>query len=210
MILSSQLSLSSTIIENIVCMCEYGPDSLAFYYFDFSDTEKNHVRGLLSSLLWQLCDQSDSYCDIVCQFHSAHQDGKKIPIDRELSLCLKAMLRSPGQVPVYLIFDGLDECPNASGMPSNREKVLMLVKDLVDLRLPNLHICLTSRPEVNIRAVLDRSEVRSICLHDEEGQKQDILNYIKSVVHSDPMTQRWKAEVKELAIKVLSQKANGM
>jgi hypothetical protein len=188
-------------------MCKDGPDSLAFYYFDFSDTEKNHVRGLLTSLLWQLCDQSDSYWDIICQFHLAQQDGKKLPSDRELSLCLKDMLCSPGQVPVYLIFDALDECPNASGTPSNRENVLLLVKNL---RLPNLHICLTSRPEVDIRAVLDRSEVRTICLHDEEGQKQDILDYIRSVIHTDPMTQQWKAEVKELAIEVLSQKANGM
>jgi hypothetical protein len=212
-ILGSQLSPSSTIIENIECMCEQGLASLAFYYFDFRDAEKNDLRGLLSSVLWQLFDQSDSFCDIVSQLYSAHQDGKKIPTDRALSLCLSDILCSPGQpgqAPIYLVFDALDECPNAFGTPSNREKVLMLVEALVDLPISNLRICLTSRPEVDIQAVLDRSEFSSISLHDEEGQKQDIIDYIISVVHSDRKTRRWKEEVKELVIDVLSQKANGM
>lgn len=209
-ILGPQLSPRSTIIENIECMCEQGLASLAFYYFDFCDTEKNHLRGLLSSLLWQLCDQSDSFCDIVSQLHSTHQNGKKIPTDRELSLCLRDILCSPGQAPIYLVFDALDECPNASGTPSNRENVLMLVKALVDLRISNLRICLTSRPEVDIQTVLGRPEFRSISLHDEKGQKQDILDYIISIVDLDPRTQGWKADIKELVIDVLSQNANGM
>ena len=190
-------------------MRKQGQASLAFYYFDFRDTEKNQLRGLLSSLLWQLYDQSDSFCDIVSRLHSAHQNGKKTLTDRALSQCLSEILCSPEQVPIYLVFDGLDECPNASGTPSNREKVLELVKDLVDSRISNLHICLTSRPEVDIQALLDRSEFRSISLHDERGQKQDILEYIRSVIDSDSRTQGWKTEVKQLVINVLSQKANG-
>jgi hypothetical protein len=191
-------------------MCEQGSASLAFYYFDFCDNEKNHLRGLLSSLVWQLCDQSNSFCDIVSQLYSTHQSGKKIPTDTALSLCLSDMLRSPAEAPIYLVFDALDECPNASGTPSNREKVLMLVKTLIDLRISNLRICLTSRPEVDIQAVLGRPEFRSVSLHDEKGQKQDILDYIISIVDSDPRTQGWNADIKEVVIDVLSQKANGM
>ena len=86
------------------------------------------------------------------------------------------MLSFPGQAPVYLILDGLDECSNTFGAPTAREEVLMLVEDLVHLRLPNLHICLTSRPEVDIREVVDPLASHSISLHDEEGQKQDIID----------------------------------
>jgi hypothetical protein len=53
-------------------------------------------------------------------------------------------------------------------------------------------------------------EFHSISLHDEEGQKQDILDYVKFVVHSDPKMRKWTAEDKELAIDTLSQKADGM
>jgi hypothetical protein len=60
------------------------------------------------------------------------------------------MLTLPDQGPVYLIMDALDECPDTSDIPSAREQVLDLVKDLVGLQLPNLHLCVTSRPEVDI------------------------------------------------------------
>jgi hypothetical protein len=181
-----------------------------FYFFDFRDTEKRHRHGLLSSLLWQFSDQSDPSYDILSHLYSTHRHGEQTPSDSALIECLKNIFRSPKQAPVYLIFDALDECPNASDTPTPREKVLALVRDLVDLHLPNLHICLTSRPEIDIKAILDLLKFQSISLHDEDGQKQDILNYITSVVHSDPKTQRWRAGEREHVINVLSQKANGM
>jgi hypothetical protein len=64
--------------------------------------------------------------------------------------CLKEMLTLPLQGPTYIILDALDECPNNSGIPSPRKEVLQLINELVDLRLPNLHICATSRPEIDI------------------------------------------------------------
>jgi hypothetical protein len=191
-------------------MRESGLASLGFYYFDFRDDEKKHRRGLLSSLLFQLCDQSDTYCDILSRLYSTKRDGSQSPSDSDLARCLEDMLRSPGQAPVYLVIDALDECPDSPDTPSPREDVLKLVKNLVNLGLRNLQICLTSRPEVDIKAVLDHLEFRSISLHDEEGQEQDILNYITSVVHSDPKMQKWRAEDKNRVIVELSQKANGM
>jgi hypothetical protein len=201
---------SYSIVENIDCMRKSGLASLAFYYFDFRDEKKKDRRGLLSSLLFQLCDQSDSYCDKLSHLYSTHRNGLQPPHDDALAKCLRDMLGSSGEAPVYLIIDALDECPIASGTPSHRESVLRLVKDLVDLRLQNVRVCVTSRPEVDIKAVLEPLEFPSISLHDEEGQKQDIIDYIRSVVHSDRMTQKWREEDKERVVRVLSQKANGM
>ena len=190
-------------------MCKSGLASLAFYYFDFRDVKKKDRRGLLSSLIFQLCDQSDTYCDILSGVYLTHRDGSQNPSDGALTQCIKDLLDCPAQAPVYLILDALDECPNSSGTPSPREKVLQLVEDLV-LQLPNLRICITSRPEVDIKAVLDPLKSHSLSLHDERGQQQDILDYIRSVVHSDPKTRRWRAEDKGLVIDMLSEKANGM
>jgi len=190
-------------------MRKSGLASLAFYYFDLWDGQKQHRRKLLSSLLFQLCGQSDSYSDTLSRFHSTHIDWQGAS-DTSLAQFLKVMLCSPGQAPVYLILDALDECLNASDTSSPRENVLMLLEDLVNLRLPNLHICVTSSPEVDIKTVLDRLKFRSISLHDEEGQKQDVRYYIKSIVHSDPQMRRWRAEDKELVIDVLPQNVNGM
>ena len=191
-------------------MRKFGLASLAFYYFDFRDVRKKHRRGLLSSLIFQLCDQSDSYYDVLSNLHSTHQLGSQVPSDNALTKCLEKMLILPGQAPVYLVVDALDECPNVFGTPTARESVLSFVKDLVHLQLPNLHICLTSRLEVDIQTVLDSLGFHFISLHDQEGQKQDILDYIRSVVHSDRKTRRWRAEDKQLVIDVLSRNTNRM
>ena len=52
---------SSSIIQNILDMRVSGRASLAFFYCDFREGQKKDVRGLLSSLLVQLCGQSDAY-----------------------------------------------------------------------------------------------------------------------------------------------------
>ena len=49
-------------------------------------------------------------------------------------------------------------------------------------------------------------------LHDQSGQKEDIAAYIRSVVYSDleQIMTRWRMEDKELVIKILSERADGM
>jgi hypothetical protein len=203
-------SASSTIINVIDSMRKSGLASLAFFYCDFRDDEKKVLRGLLSSLLFQLCDQSNSYSKILSDFYSEHRDGSQDPSDIALAQCLKDILRCPGLPPIYIIVDALDECPNAYGTPSPRENVLMLVKDLARLHHPKLRICVTNRPEEDIEAVLRHLVSRPVTLHDEEGQNRDILDYITSVVNTDPRMEKWGEEDKRIVIQTLSRKADGM
>ena len=120
------------------------------------------------------------------------------------------MLRFSTQIPTYLIFDALDECPNTTGVPSSRDKVLSLVEKLVKLNLPNLHLCITSRPEIDIRTFLEPLTPNRISLHDQSGQKKDIIEYVNSVVYSDLNMRRWREEDKKVVIGVLSDRADGM
>jgi hypothetical protein len=119
------------------------------------------------------------------------------------------MLHLEKQAPTYIILDALDECPITS-IPSPREEVLEFVDELVGLHLPNLHICVTSRPEHDIQVVLERLTVCPVSLHDESGQQKDIVNYVASFVRSDQRMSRWREEDKNLVIKTLSEKADGM
>src|SRR5579863_10314575 len=146
--------VSSTIIEDIDDMRKRGLASLGFFYCDFRDDDKKNLRGLVSSLLFQLCDHSDSYSTILSKFHSAHGNGSRHPSDEALIGCLIDILKHPGQAPVYIIIDGLDECPSASGMRSSREKVLLFLKGLIELHLRHFYLCITSRPEVDITITL--------------------------------------------------------
>jgi hypothetical protein len=120
------------------------------------------------------------------------------------------MLKVPGEVPIYVIVDALDECPDTSGVKSPREKVLALVRELVVLRIPNLRLCITSRPDVDIRNVLEPLASNRMSLHDEDGQKKDIADYVTSVVNSDKKIMRWGEKDKELVVKALLDRAGGM
>ena len=124
--------------------------------------------------------------------------------------CLKEMLAAEAQGPTYIILDALDECPTVSTIPSPREEVLDLVGEIVGLRLLNVHICVTSRPEHDIQAVLKDLTMHPVSLHDESGQQEDIVNYVTSFVRSDRKVRRWLEEDKDLVIKTLSEKADGM
>jgi hypothetical protein len=183
---------------------------LAFFYHDFKEEQKRDLRGLLSSVLFQFCDQSDSYYDVLSNFYSAHRYGAQSPSDDDLIRCLEDILKVPGQAPIFLIVDALDECSNTSPMASHREKALALLKKLVDWQLPNLRICVTSRPEVDIKGILGPLTFWSISLENERGQMEDIENYIKSVVEKDRRNRRWTTQDKEMVIDVLTRNADGM
>jgi hypothetical protein len=200
--------MHSTIIEDIKNLHKTGHASLAMYYYDFREDEKKDLCGLLSSVLFQLCDQSNSYYNILSTFYLAHRDGKQSPSDSDLVRCLTELFRIPA--PVYLVVDGLDECPSTSALSSPREEVLSFLEDLVEARLPNLRICVTSRPEADIKPVLEPLTFCSISLHDESGQKDDIENYIRMVVNTNRKMRRWTPEHKQLVIEVLTERADGM
>jgi hypothetical protein len=114
--------------------------------------------------------------------------------------------------PIYLIMDALDECPDTSEVPSPRNRILQLLEELAGLQVSNLRICVTSRPEFDIRDFLEPLTSRRISLHDETGQKQDIADYVRSVVYSrsELYMRRWRDEDKEFVIKTLSELADGM
>jgi hypothetical protein len=201
---------SSTIIEEIDNMRKSGLASLAMFYHDFREDEKKDLRGLLSSVLFQLSDQSDSYHGILSTFYSTHRDGAQSPSDDELVQCLKDVLNLSGQPPIYLIVDALDECSNTSAISSPRGEVLTLLEELIESQLPNLRICVTSRPEIDIKPVLEPLTFRSVSLHDERGQREDIENYIKSFVNTNRNMRRWTPENKQLVIDALAKRADGM
>jgi hypothetical protein len=183
---------------------------MGYYYFDYKEIAKQGIRGLLTSLLSQFCANSDPCYQILSNLYSENHAGSHQPDNKSLIDGLKEILRLPHAPMRYIIFDAIDECPNTSGFPTAREEVLDLVEELVGLDLPNLRICVTSRPEIDIRTVLEPLTSLCMSLHDEVGQKQAILKYISNVVHSDRRMRRWRLEDKQLVIDALSTKADGM
>ena len=203
-------SPSSGIIEDIMTQCEAESAIAAYFYCDFRDEDKQNCHNLLISIISQICAQSNRCCDILSRSYLEHGKGVRKPSDETLTSCLAKMVSLPSQGPIYIILDALDECPNNSGMPTPREEVLDLVEDLVGLNVPNLHICVTSRPEVDIQTILEPLTSLRVSLHNQTGQKKDIVDYVSSIVYSDRKMRRWREEDRKLVIEKLSERADGM
>ena len=204
---------SSAIVQDISALQEAGRASLAYFYFDLRDEKKKDLCGALASILIQLSARSGSFCEILSHLHVAHDDGAHQPSTSTMIACLKEMLALPEQGPVFIILDALDECPNTSGIPSARDEVLDFLKDLVSVQFLDVHICVTSRPEMDIRTALEPLALLPLSIHDQEGQKEDIEGYIEYGVTSMRI---WSKEDKEedkerqWVIDTLSEKADGM
>ena len=120
------------------------------------------------------------------------------------------MLRLPPQAPIFIILDVLDECPASSGIPSPRSEVLQLVKELVDLDLPELHICATSRPKVDIRAVIEPLVFCSVSLRDKKRTSRTTLEVSSMRPRVWLAIRRWRDDDKNLVIETLTERADGM
>ena len=205
-----ELSHSSGVIEDIKAQHEAESAIMAYFYCDFRNEDKQNCRSLVLSIISQLCAQSNPCCNAPFRVYLTHNKGTQKPSDETLATCLTEMVSLPDQGPIYIIVDALDECPNNSGLPTPREEVLDLIDNLVGLGLPNLHVCVTSRPEIDIQTALEPLTTLRVSLHNQTGQKEDIVDYVSSVVHSDKKMRRWREEDRNLVIETLSERADGM
>ena len=203
---------SSAIIEDVKNTRAARSSLIAYYYFDFKDASKRGLNGLLRSLLFQLGDDDERCRDILYQVYKTCRDGSEQPSDAALVKCLETILDLPGQLPIFIIIDALDECPSNTGTPSAREEVLDFVENVVGSNHPNLFLCITSRPEQDIQTVLNplTSATYRVSLHEEIGQWEDINSYVRSFVRKNRDMRRWREEDRELVITTLSERAHGM
>ena len=201
-------SVSSRIIKHIMAVCRAEEASMAYFYFDFKSVNAKHPHDLISSLLYQLSARSPPCRDILSGLYKAHGSGKTLPFDLALVTCLKQMFSLPGRRPIYIVMDALDECPDTdtSGIPSPRTQVLRLVKELIELSLPNLYICVTSRRKDDIRDAFEPMASHRVILHKQRGQKEDISEYVRFIVYN----MRWKKKDKDFVVKTLSERSDGM
>ncbi|KAH9974562.1 hypothetical protein BGW80DRAFT_147174 [Lactifluus volemus] len=167
---SGKTVICSTIIEDIMALRDAGRAYVSYFYFDSRDTTKRSYQDLLHSLLFQLSAQSNHSFDTLSRLHSKHDHGTRLPSDDAMMECLKDMLSTADPNSTYIIVDALDQCPHTSGITSPRGHVLNLLKKLVELHLPNLYVCVTSRPEVDIRLVLEPLTPNRLSLHGGNGK----------------------------------------
>lgn len=203
------MSTSSTIIEYVHKLSLTVLATLAFFYFDHRDVAKQDARSLLSSLLIQLCDYFDNdFHEVLSSFFRNHSCGSRQPNEDALMECPKDMINLPGRLPVYIIVDALNACPNSSGLTSPRAEVLNIIQLLVE-SCPLAHLCIISRLEIDFQGILGLLP-NHVCLHDEPGHRRDIAEYVNFVLRSDSTMGDWSEHDKQLVATVVREKNFGM
>ncbi|KAJ7689306.1 hypothetical protein B0H17DRAFT_640612 [Mycena rosella] len=193
---SGKTVLSSTIIETLRVRAE----SLAFFYFDTNNLEQVTVTQLLCSLVTQLSVQAPAPDRTLNALWSSYANGQHLPPDSVLiEQALLPILREFTD-PVYIVLDALDEC-------SEREKLLQSLTKILDAGLPNVHLLLTSRPEVVLHSSNELFQ-RAVHVSLEGCVDQDIKAYITEILSK--LDIEWPEERRAQIKKGLLERGGGM
>ena len=113
---------SSTAVEDVKSQYKSNPAvAIAYFYFDFNDTQKQRHDKFTRSIVEQLAWQSVKALACLESLFSYSQDGKQQPTQDRLELTLQQMLGEFEET--FIILDGLDEC-------KEREELLLLLENL--------------------------------------------------------------------------------
>ncbi|KAJ7053338.1 hypothetical protein C8F01DRAFT_552885 [Mycena amicta] len=144
---SGKTVLSSTIIETL----RENAELHAFFYFNTNNREQCTIAQLLSTLAMQLSVQvSLPHKTLLALWETHHKPQHLLGNAKLLTEALIPLLEQLATArPVYLVLDALDECTEC-------DKLLDLLEKLVDPSRPNVHLLVTSRPEVSVPNKLER------------------------------------------------------
>ncbi|KAI0033611.1 hypothetical protein K488DRAFT_69720 [Vararia minispora EC-137] len=146
-------------------------------------------------------DFRDCYA-VLKRSHSGHRLLLQPTVDL-LSKVLEEMLRVRSGT--ILVIDALDECPELS----RERELLPLLHNLVSHDSNHLRLLMTSRPEADIRRVMDRIPSHRLKLHDTDQHSQDLELYISDELRR-PEYDMWSEDVKASVKAKLNQMAGGI
>jgi hypothetical protein len=124
------------------------------------------------------------------------------------------MLALPDQGTIYVVVDAVDECPKNSEIRTvaGRERVLEIVKEIIQLKLSHFRLCITSRHEGDIEDALrvESSKLQIVSLDNQDDHLKGVTEYVKSVINSDPKMESWPEETKKMVIDTVPKNIDGM
>jgi hypothetical protein len=178
--------LSSSIIESITAHCDENEGCvIAYFYFSFSDSVKQHYPNMLRSLIAQIASQVDISPDCLISLHRAYQWSTP-PIDA-LTTALRTLVNEKVFIHVYILVDALDEIPDTDG----RESTCKILDELSQ-RL-KVYVITTSRREQDItNYMLECQTIRDISIQNSEVDR-DIQLWVRERLREDRKLMKWSA-----------------
>jgi hypothetical protein len=199
----AQVLPSSRLLSSI---CNNKPNAkLAYFYFSFTDTNKQKVSNFLRSILGQFVYQKAITPNSLKDLYKTYKHST--PPTKLLLSVLDTILQLPGEN--FLIVDALDECPAPAG-ENGRDGLCEHLRYLSNLK--RLHLLATSRQEGNLVDGLVGSEGLLILPIRNAQIDADIRLYVQSQLETNLQfrSMKWLAKVKEEILKTLEEGAQGM
>ncbi|OWY52202.1 HET-like protein [Alternaria alternata] len=179
--------LSSTIIEHLLQYCHDNTSMvMAYFYFDFNDTQKQDPELMLRSLLCQLLQSSVGIPKGVDALFSSCENGQRKPSSHALLQVTKEAAQEFTHV--YVVLDALDEC-------AQRSELMDMLEAVAEWQLDNLHLLMTSRKERDIERSLEGyiEEQDAVCLQ-RDVVDQDIQRYVQQRLRVDKDLAKWNKD----------------
>jgi hypothetical protein len=195
--------LSSTIIEHLKSVTTPA-QVLLYFYFDFSDTNKQSLENMLRSLVNQLYQRLSETREPLEQLWKSTREGNRQLSKASLEDVLLAMLSKANDVSIVL--DALDES-------TTRTDVLVWLRSVLEAESCACRILVTARREEDIESALLRWMSPEDRISIQQGDvNDDIRAYVIHTVRNGEKLERWHSmpDVQDEIEIELTAKADGM
>ncbi|MCJ1347463.1 hypothetical protein MMC31_005688 [Peltigera leucophlebia] len=184
---------SSVIIEQLKANCASKPNlAIAYFYFDFNESEKQNATSFVTTLIAQLCNHVVGLPEKLKELYRACNNGRGVATLDALRAALFAVVDKFGDV--FIVADALDECPNNENL---REELLELIKDMSTQSSSNIHLLVTSRPEPDIEELLLSLSTTRVISIQGSPIEADIKSYICHEISSESKLKKFPVEEQE-------------
>ncbi|KAI8951140.1 ankyrin repeat-containing domain protein [Xylaria longipes] len=206
---SGKSILSSSVVKYLQDRYASDPESAsAYFFFSFSDLEKQKVDAMLGSLIKQLYASRPDTPQVIKNLGEYKKKGER-PDTKTLEAALIAA--GSGFSSVSIVIDALDECP---ALNEERNKLLGSLGRIIATMPDNFQLFCTSRAEPDIKLAISifmsppsRADIDLTV--KTRGVNHDIGLYIDSVFASANYNS-WPSDLKAEAKALLIQRADGM
>lgn len=195
---SGKTVLCSTIVQDLISRCNVAKDvALAYFYFSFSEVDKQSFDSLLASLVLQLCNSQLPFKKLEEAYDKGVKPSRAL-LEEALSIACQQ------HAEVIIVLDALDEVPEGN----ERRDVLAHLEKLKQ-GAANVKTVTTSRCTADIEDAMASYCAISLPI-DLVQVNEDIRLYVASQFSQAPRLQSWRPEMQRRVQETFQMKADGM
>jgi hypothetical protein len=171
-------------LQDVLQHCQDDPGKVtAYFFFDFNDVQKQDPEIMVRSLLCQLSQQCIKIPASLDALLPSCESGQRQASIHALMDALHSMIQDLPQV--FIVLDALDEC-------AQRVELMEMLETMMGWKVPNLHLLMTSRRELDIESSLKGfvDGQNRICLQSAIIDK-DIQRYVRQRLSDDKRLRKW-------------------